>query len=154
MHISSWISGDCKTNLGIPDVPSAAPLTASSVQTYLVIVIASIPFIRPLFMNSKAFSLSYYRSLLAKHSRRSQTSESDRRQPSRDSDETLYDKNQKPLPSLPHIPKDRFITTTLRNVGMESNFDRLSCMEDGTLPEEESSAASAKKNSSAASMRK
>jgi hypothetical protein len=35
------------------------------------------------------------------------------------------------LESLPHVDKDRFVTTTLRNVGMESSYDRLSYVEEG-----------------------
>jgi hypothetical protein len=98
--------------------------------------VASIPFLRPLFRGKKIFSLAYYRSLMARYSQRSRsTSGKDRR----DSDETtdsLYGAKggAKAIESLPHVPKDRFVTTTLRNAGMETGYDRLSYVETGQTP--------------------
>lgn len=101
------------------------------IQLYLVIVIASIPFLRPLFVDTKAFSWNYYRILLAKYSHRSQSSSGQERRDSSGTDDTLYEKEkgENAAESLPHIPKDRFVTTSLRHAGMESAFDRLSTME-------------------------
>jgi len=96
-----------------------------------VIVIASIPFLRPLFIGPKAFSWAYYRSLLARYSARSRSSSGDDHRNSDDSDDAMYGKRGKGFQSLPHIPKDRFVTTTLRNAGMETAFERSSYLETG-----------------------
>jgi hypothetical protein len=46
----------------------------------------------------------------------------------------LYDNNGKLLRSLPHIPKDRFVTTTLKNAGMRTTeFDKLSALEEAEI---------------------
>jgi hypothetical protein len=99
-----------------------------------VIVIASIPFLRPLFVDTNVFKWAYYRSLLAKHSQERRSTSGKEGRDSEESDDTFYDKGGRPLKSLPRIPKDRFITTTLKNAGMESDFDRLSYLENGEAP--------------------
>jgi hypothetical protein len=99
-----------------------------------VIVIASIPFLRPLFVDTNVFKWTYYRSLLAKHSQKSRSTSGKERRESEESDDTFDDKGGRPLKSLPRIPKDRFISTTVKNAGMESDFDRLSYIEHGEAP--------------------
>jgi hypothetical protein len=103
----------------------------SRVQAYIVIVAASIPFLRPLFRGKKIFTWAYYRSLLARYSHRSRSKSGDSGQ----TGDTLYEEKggAKALESLPHVPKDRFVTTTLRNAGMESDFDRMSTLEAGQV---------------------
>jgi hypothetical protein len=100
-----------------------------SFQQYIVIIIASIPFLRPLFKDNKAFSWAFYRSILARYSHRGRSGQN--RRDSDDTDETIHERNgDKSLQSLPHVPKDRFVTTTLKNAGMESDFDQLSMVEE------------------------
>jgi hypothetical protein len=104
-----------------------------SFQQYIVIIIASIPFLRPLFDDNKAFSWAFYRSILARYSRGSHSSGQDRRE-SDDTDETLHERRGVTSPhSLPHVPKDRFVTTTLKNAGMESDYDNLSLVEEAGI---------------------
>lgn len=95
-----------------------------------MIVIASIPFLRPLFFDTKAFSWSYYRSLFSRYAHGSRHTNQIAKD-SEESDSILYELKNKPTPSLPRVPKERFVTTTLRNAGMETGFDRLGSMEYG-----------------------
>jgi hypothetical protein len=83
---------------------------------------------------SEFANTAYYRSLLTKYSQKSRSTSGKERRDSEESDDTLYDKGDRPLKSLPRIPNDRFITTTLKNAGIESDFDRLSYTENGEGP--------------------
>jgi hypothetical protein len=145
---SSSIFGEGKSaHHGLPLELSNLLTLFPSIQIYLVIVIASIPFLRPLFKDKKVFTWAYYRSLLARYSHRSHSSGQDRRESAETDDTVCAAKggNGKSLQSLPHIPKDRFVTTTLRNAGpgmkteigmetemeTETRFDSLSTLEEG-----------------------
>ncbi len=73
---------------------------------------------------------------MARYSQRSRsTSERDRKD-SGETTDSLYGAKggARVTESLPHVPKDRFVTTTLRNAGMETEFDRLSYVETGQAP--------------------
>lgn len=113
-----------------------------SIQIYLVIVIASLPFLKPLFVDNKAFSWTFYRSFILRVSQRSRSSSGQDRGQDGESGEGAN--GVKSLQSLPHVPKDRFVTTTLRNAGpgMETDktfnslstvdtFDSVSSAEEG-----------------------
>lgn len=90
------------------------------IQLYLVIVVTSIPFIQPLFVDTKAFSWSHYRTQLGRYSYRSQSSSGQGHTDSAGTDDTLHEQHGNAVENLPAIPKDRFVTTTLRDADTES----------------------------------
>lgn len=115
--------------------------TSLRIQNHLVIVIASIPFLRPLFTGKDYFHWAYYRSLLARYSQRSRSgSHRDRKDSSQTGDTLCEDQSggAKAFHGLPRIPRSKFVTTTLRNAGMETDtqtgFDRMSYLEAGQAP--------------------
>ncbi|KAL8718977.1 MAG: hypothetical protein Q9225_003950 [Loekoesia sp. 1 TL-2023] len=91
------------------------------VQTYLAIVIASVPFLRPLFRDTKApkaFSWTFYNSILRRHTRKSDSSDVARD----DKENYTQPSGEQSRSRLPHIRRDRFVTTTLKNMGVEEDL--------------------------------
>ncbi len=94
------------------------------VQTYLAIIVASIPFIKPLFRDSKTFSLTFYRSLLGKQlfNRQNWRERSGFRSPKREGYATQKDDSSCVSP-VPLVPRDDFIVTMPPNARID-HFNR------------------------------
>lgn len=103
------------------------------IQGNLVLIIASIAFLRPLFTGRKAFSMAYYRSLVAKYSYRSRSS-GQNHSDSMGTEDIVYEGDEKGSHNLPPFSRDRFVTSTTQKAGKEAGFDRLSSMETGKAP--------------------
>lgn len=81
-------------------------------------VLASIPFIRPLFRDVKTphmFSWTFYHSIFRRYSRGSNPSSS----PWDNEEKSVLPTSEKSRFYLPRIGRSRFATTTLRNMGVE-----------------------------------
>lgn len=91
------------------------------IQLYLAIVLASVPFIRPLFRNVKLshlFSWTFYNSILRRYTRRSHSGDSN--------EESLTLAFSEPSHShLPCVRRDRFVTTTLKAMVVEDEADSI-----------------------------
>lgn len=79
-------------------------------QQYILPIAGSLPFLRPLFVGHDFFSFSWFRSRRSSDQYDSYSNQSPGAPKAGKS-------KKKDMQSLPHIPQDRFVTTTLRGAG-------------------------------------
>ena len=108
---------------------AAKTSTIAAVQLFIVIIVCSIPFIRPLFTHSEYLKLSFFRSSRRKLTGSGQSPEKTRKSDTggsstKNDNEEKGRKGSRWLRSLPHVSQSQFVTTTLRNAGpgMETDF--------------------------------
>ena len=103
-------------------------------QIYLVITVTSIPFIRPLFRDWQIFSAAFYRTFLSKYAYRSRKLDETLHLESPRSKGYAIHQDDDSSPRLPHVARDRFVTTTLNNAGLDRTEEVWKGTTDRELP--------------------